>query len=107
MAQNFSGENEQFENTIKFKEFFDRAKEQTKVMPNMNEITHGETFCNENYNGYDLSYLCVRYLRENLSLEGISKLMKNFDKIKEIGEVILEDAFKYYSNYFKNENMTI
>ena len=67
----------------------------------MNDITHGSTFCNENYNGHDLGYLCVRYLKETLSLNELSDLMKDFNKIKKIGKTILEDALHYYSKEVK------
>ena len=55
---------------------------------------------NENYNGYDLSYLVVRYLIENNSQEDFYLIMKSKNKIRNIGENILEIAIGYYHDYY-------
>lgn len=96
MAQLFSLENNDLLNKENFCRFYLRVKDQTKKIPNMNEIEHGNSFCNEFYNGYDLSYLAVRYLYDILSFDEFKKLMLNYDAIKKYGENILDLMFKYY-----------
>ena len=51
-------------------------------------------------NGYDLSYLVVRYLIENNSDEDFYLIMKSKNKIRNIGENILEIAIWYYYDYY-------
>ena len=96
MAQFMSGENEDLIDQKAFKEFYLRVKSNTKKIPYLNEIKHGNSFCNEEYNGYNLSYLCIRYLNEILSKEEFKKLMTDFEKIKKYGETIINDMFEYY-----------
>ncbi len=99
MAQFLSGEKNKLLDIEKFKTYYLRVKEETIIIPdNLNEITHGTSFVNEKYNGYDLAYLCVRYLNEKLSYEEFQNLMSNFDKIKEYGTTIINDMFEYYDN---------
>ena len=83
MAQFLSGEMDELLDIEKFKKFYLKVKNNTLVIPNLNEIEHGTSFCNNNYNGYDLSYLCIRYLREIMTNEEFQDLMSNFSKIKE------------------------
>lgn len=101
MAQNFSGEKDELLNDEKFKNFYTKLYEDTKIFPNLNELKHGSAFCNENYNGYNLSYLAVRYLKETLTMDELHCLMSDFDKIRSIGNTILETAFEYYFNQIK------
>ena len=83
MAQFLSGEMDELLDIEKFKKFYLKVKNNTLVIPNLNEIEHGTNFCNNNYNGYDLSYLCIRYLREIMTNEEFQNLNKetNVDKI--------------------------
>lgn len=103
MAQFMSGEKKELQDISRFKEFYLYAKMTTKELPNLNNINHGNSFCNEYYNGYILSYLCIRYLSETLSSEDFKKLMRDFDKITEYGNTILNDMFGYYDNIFNNQ----
>lgn len=96
MAQFISGQKDYLNNEDEFKKFYIRVKEETKNIPIINEIDHGKSFRNENYKGYDLSYLAVRYLSETMSKTEFKKLMSNFKKIKTIGETIIQDMFNYY-----------
>ena len=57
---------------------------------------HGDSFCNDKYNGYDLSYLSVKYLNDILNPEKFVKLMPDFSKIKKYGEDIVTKMFSYY-----------
>ena len=103
MAQFMSGEKHELLDFDNFKNFYMNVKDTTKIIPNMNEITHGDSFCNENYNGYDLSYLAIRYLNEVLHEVEFKELMSNFKRIESYGKNILQDMFEYYENKFKSK----
>ncbi len=62
----------------------------------MNSLEHGESFINEDYNGYDLSYLSVKYLSEVLSAEKFKTLISDFSKISQLGNDIIQKMFSYY-----------
>ena len=97
MAQFMSGENDYLNNI--FKEYYLKVKEVTKVIPDINALTHGNSFCNDNYNGYDLSYLCIKYLSQILDKESFKNLMSDFTKIKLLGTTIIRDMFNYFDEY--------
>lgn len=105
MAQYFSGEKQKLEQEQLFIDFYIKVKENTKIIPNMNEITHGKSFCNDSYNGYDLSYLSIKYLSEIMSLEGFKKLMSDFNQIKMLGDSVVDDMFDYFDKKFIYEKM--
>jgi hypothetical protein len=69
----------------------------------MNDLKHGSTFKNEHYDGYDLVYLCVRYLIETMSNSEFQKVLKNYDLSIKIGKNVLTDAIKYYKEKFRIE----
>ena len=96
MAVFMSGETDHLKDENKFLEFYSRVKKNTKIMPNMSVLHHGKEFINENYNGYNLGYLSVRYLHETLSPEEFKALWSDLDKIKTLGVDIVEKMFKYY-----------
>lgn len=99
MAQFMSGEKLYLDNGS-FKKFYIKIKENTKTIPQINLIEHGDSFRNDQYDGYDLSYLAVRYLFKTLSDNDFKNLMSNFSKIKMFGETIIIDMFEYYDNKF-------
>lgn len=98
MAQFFSGEKDYILDKDSFKNFYSYVKGNTKYTPNLNIIKHGSSFVNDLYNGYDLSYLCVRYLSEILNSDEFKALLSNFDRIREYGTTIVENMFTYYDN---------
>ncbi len=100
MAKLLSGESSSLEDEEVFKSFFEGVKSKTKVLPNLNEISHGTSFCNDDYNGYDLSLLAVHYLREKLTDEEFKSLLGDFDRIHEYGSTILEEMMNYYTEKF-------
>lgn len=104
MAQYMSGEKDKLKEEEKFKEFYQKAKENTKVIPNLNELEHGNSFYNENYNGYDLSYLSIKYLSEILDEKEFINLMSDFNQIKEKGKNIVNEMFEYYNSKYKLKN---
>lgn len=107
MAQFLSGEKDYLLNFDKFKNYYIKVKEETIIIPKLNEIKHGINFCNNNYNGYDLSYLCIRYLNEILNDNEFKNLMINFDKIKDYGNNIITNMFLYYDDILFNKKKTI
>lgn len=103
MAQFMSGEKYKYIDEEKFKNFYLRVKEQTIIIPNLNILEHGDSFCNNEYNGYDLSYLCIKYLNDILNPDEFRKLMSDFSLIKEYGNDLINKMFDYYDNNLKNE----
>ena len=101
MAQFMSGEKDSLNDSGVFNDFYLRVREQTKVIPQMNTLKHGNSFINDNYNGYDLSYLSIRYLSEILSIEQFKNLMSDFSTINEFGDNIIQKMFNYYDEKLK------
>ncbi len=96
MAQFMSGEKDKLVDEDAFKKFFLRVKEETKEIPNLNDLKHGDSFYNDKYNGYDLSYLSIKYLNDILNPEKFVKLMSDFSNIKKYGDDIVTKMFSYY-----------
>ena len=101
MAQFMSGEKDSLTDDA-FKEFYFNVREKTKIIPQMNSLDHGKSFINEDYNGYDLSYLCIKYLSEILSDIQFKNLMSDFSKISQLGDDIIHKMFSYYDEKFEN-----
>lgn len=101
MARLFSGEFDSLNDENNFKDFYLSVRKETKLIPNLNSIDHGENFCNEKYNGYNLSYLTVRYLYEIMDSNTFKKLISVTNKILEIGKTVVKKAFCYYEEKFK------
>ncbi|MBD9106134.1 hypothetical protein EGW03_06750 [bacterium] len=103
MAQLMSGEKDKYIDEEKFKSFYLKVKEETKTIPNLNDLEHGNSFCSDEYNGYDLSYLSIKYLNEILSTEKFRQLMYDFLSIQEYGNNLIYKMFDYYDEQFKIE----
>lgn len=101
MAQFLSGEKDSLTDDA-FKEFYLKVREEAKVIPQMNSLEHGNSFVNEDYNGYDLSYLSIKYLSEVLSTEQFKDLMSDFKKISQFGDDIIQKMFSYYDEKLEN-----
>ena len=102
MAQLFSGENDIRLNNKNFKNWFSSCIKNTKTIPNLNLLSHGNKFENDEYSGYDLSLLSVKYLYETLSFKDFKKLMYDIRKIKIYGKNIVNYAIDYYENKYKD-----
>ena len=105
MAQFFSGEKKNLEIEENFKRFYYEVKNSTKLVPKINELKHGNSFRNDNYNAYSLSYLAIKYLYETISFADFKALMSDFDRIKEIGEIVLYEMFEYYDIKYENKKV--
>ncbi len=95
MAQFMSGEKDYLTEDT-FKEFYFNVREKTKTIPKMDALKHGKSFVNEDYNGYDLCYLSIKYLSETLSDIQFKNLMSDFSKITQLGDNIINKMFSYY-----------
>lgn len=96
MAQYFSGENEKILSKESFEIWFNYVLKRNKEIPNLNTLEHGINFETNDYSGYNLSLLSVKYLYETLGHNEFKKLMHNNDRILEYGETVARDAIKYY-----------
>ena len=103
MAQFMSGEKDSLNDNSIFKDFYMKVKEETKVTPQMDTLEHGNSFVNEDYNGYDLSYLAIKYLSDILSTEQFKDLMSDFKKISQLGDDIIQKMFSYYDEKLENK----
>ena len=111
LAQNISGEYD-FLIDDEFKSFFNNWKKKYIPIDNLNERTLGkpdipdeEAFERKGVcNGYNTSYLIIRYLIETNGEEYILDLMKDRDRILEIGNSnIIEEMKEYYFNKFESK----
>ena len=96
MAQRFSGEYSEGLNDENFSFWFNSLIENTKEIPNLNDLSHGDGFETPNYSGYKLSLLAVKYLCETLSFDDFKALMHNTKEILEYGKTVVNDAISYY-----------
>ncbi len=95
MAQLFSGE---YTQELKhFNSFVKKVLSETKTVPNLNKLSHGSSFITNDYNGYNLSLIAIKYLYDNLGLDEFKKLLYDNDKIIKYGETILETVINYYN----------
>lgn len=95
MAQFFSGENTK-EMTSDFINWLNRVKFNTRKLPNLNNLNHGSDFETEEYSGYNLSLLAVKYLYDKLGINEFKKLISDNDRIIELGNSIVEETFNFY-----------
>lgn len=100
MAQFFSGEFNKELSSENFYNWFKTVVSNTKEIPELNNLKHGNNFETENYSGYRLSLLAVKYLYEVLSLEEFKKLMHNTDDIIKYGNHVLDEAINYYNKKY-------
>lgn len=96
MAQYFSKEFEDYD----IKDIYNKTLETTKRIPDLNSLKHGNSFKNEEYDGYLLSYLSVRYLYETLGKDKFKELIHNEKEILNYGKSVIEDSFNYFDNKF-------
>ena len=96
LAQCISGEKKYNLTKEEMKEFI-----QNKILPNqISDISflnkHGNNFVSKNYNGYDLSFLCVRYLLDTLNEKKFFELIENVNNVIAINKDIIIEAYSYY-----------
>ena len=98
LAINLSGDYSVYDDDEKFRTFFQTSILSIENLPSINELAHGKEFVNEDYNGYDLSYLAVRYMLETMPHDDILSTIKENEAARLLGQNVLENAIQYYSN---------
>ena len=94
MAQLFSGE---YKNEINnFNIFVNNIIKNTKKIPDLNTLSHGSRFETDEYSGYKLSLIAVKYIYDRIGIEEFKKILSNTDKIHEYGKNILFEIFEKY-----------
>lgn len=108
LAQYLSGEKNLLEsNNERFKAWYlDRIIRYDKKIPPIDFLkehgsSYGKFVDNETnkYNGYDLSYLIVRYIIENYN--DIIALLNDVQKIKDLESHIIKECIHYYNAFFQ------
>lgn len=77
-------------------------------IPNVSEMNNDRFVVKDEndkvvYNGYDLSYLMIRYIIETLGKEYLFTLMKNKEQIKLVEQNTLTDAIEYFNCQYLEE----
>lgn len=106
LALNLSGEYGNLKQEEKFKYFLEEAIFKIKIFPDMNNL-NWENFSNDEYNGYDLSYLCVRYLLETKDKNELQKIIKDYNTAYKIGNKILSEAIEYYEKSLEKNGINL
>lgn len=94
LADFFSGKKEELEDSQKFQEFINKNLVNNKDI-NLNELNHKDKSFGFK-NGYNLSYIAIRFLYETNDYENFINIISNYDYLIEIGNTILNDAYNYY-----------
>lgn len=92
IAQFFSGQKDDLLDEEKYRIFLEENLKQIDSI-NLNELNHDDrSFGNKN--GYNLSYIAIRYLYETHNHEEFIEIIKNKDTLIEIGSVIINKIKK-------------
>ena len=94
MAQLFSGEYDENLRQENYDSFVRNVIQNTKKIPNLNELTHGAKFKTDDYCGYKLSFIAVKCIYDRIGMEKFKELMHDTEKIRQYGENILSYIFK-------------
>ena len=105
LAQNLSREKDRLLDDCLLSEFLDKKIfSKDKVIPKINYFdSHGNSFGSfvdmetKRYDGYDWSYLMIRYLMEVMEKEKFDRLMRSRKEIKSLGDALILET----SDYFK------
>jgi len=95
LAINISNERAYLNSNEKFSEFLIKIKPMLKRFK-LNELEHGLKFVNDDYNGYDISYVIVRYIIENYKNEDLNNLIRDKYQINKLEEHIIKDVIGYF-----------
>lgn len=95
LAVNLSGEYDRLNDESQFIEFMKQRIMKSKNFPNLNHL-NWNNFRTIEYDGYDLSYLSVKYMMEMLSLDQLQTIIQNPNLATEIGNSVLNESIQYY-----------
>lgn len=104
LAQLLSGQKEDLLDKERFKIWFmNHILGANKEIPSINFLKqHGSeygSFCDtktNKYNGYDFSYVLIRYLLETVDKTEFQRIIRNKDLIEKLESTIIESAVSYY-----------
>ena len=95
MAQFFSGEfTKEIEN---FDDFVRITINNTKKVPDLNTLSHGSKFETDDYSGYKLSFIAVKYIYDQIGIQKFRELLYDINKIREYGRNILFEIIENYN----------
>ena len=66
----------------------------------LSSLEHGDSFVNEKYNGYEICYLCVRYLIDTMNHKEFLKLLKSSKSQELVGKELLSKVIIFYNNQY-------
>jgi len=94
IAQFVSGQKEELNDGIKYLLF---VKENIECLGNinLNELNHNDKSFGNN-NGYNLSYIAIRYLYETNDHGEFINIIKSQDRLLELGETMIANIKEYY-----------
>lgn len=106
IAINLSGEKSFLQDDDNMQKFInEKLTSEGKEIPDIAYLhKHGSNYgefvdtITNKYNGYDWSYLMVRYLMNTLSNEEFNTLIRDENKVKALEETIIQDTYNYYTN---------
>ena len=87
LAQFFSGQKDELKDDKTYKTFLEENLEYTTDI-DLNKLNHNDRSFGNN-NGYNLSYMAVRYLYETHNHKEFINIIKNKEKLLELGSTIL------------------
>ena len=104
LAQLLSGQKDDLSNKENFKQWFmERILGVNKEIPNICFLKqHGSeygSFCDTKtykYNGYDISYVLIRYLAETLDKNEFQSTIRSKESIEKLENTVIENAISYY-----------
>lgn len=94
IAQFISGQKEELEDKEKYQLFIEENLDSISDI-NLNKLAHEDRSFGNN-NGYNLSYIAIRYLYETNSHDEFINIIKSEDRLLELGNTILTNAKEYY-----------
>ena len=103
IAQFLSGQKNQLLNNDKYYQFL-KENLNFEGSINLNELRHSDkSFGNKN--GYNLSYIAIRYLYETNNQQTFINIIKDYDLLIKTGEVIIDEVKDYFNEKYKTSNI--
>lgn len=97
IALNLSYEKNMLHDEKRFNDFMKNICLMKEYIGNMSNLSHENgNFVTDEYNGYDLSYICVKYLMKIYTKEEFNKLIRNNKAVSKIESTVLNDAIKFF-----------
>ena len=94
VAQFLSGDHPIELSEENYSSFEEKVFSNTKILPKINELEHGTSFFNQDYDGYKLGLILVKHIYDEIGLDGLKLLIHDINKIKEYGNTLLPKLFE-------------